>query len=221
MTKTPQETYWEKRLERAAKALKENRFGASVHATAKEAAEYLVNTMLGKDWKGSVNFGGSMSVMASGVVPMLEALPGAEVIPTWDMSPPNAEKRKQLQHERFLSDLYLASSNAVSMQGQLINIDGTGNRVAAMHFGPNKVVLFVGRNKLCEDLEETNTRARQVASPMNNLRLKREGNPCVVTGRCSDCKSPNRICNVWTVTHKCPGPAERIHVLLINEDIGY
>lgn len=217
--KTPNERYWEKKLERAAKALQTNNFGASIHATAKEAAEHLVQTMLTRDWKGSVNFGGSSTVMASGVVPMLQALPGAEVIPTWDTNVPR-EQLAQLRRDRFICDLYLASSNAVTMKGQLLNIDGTGNRVASMHYGPNKVVLFVGRNKLCETLEDANTRARQVAAPINNLRLNRP-NPCTEAGYCLDCKSPGRICNVWTITERCPGSPERIHVLLINEDLGY
>ena len=219
MSNTPQEIYWEKKLERAAKALQENRFAASVHATGKEASEYLVGTVLGKDWKGDVNFGGSSSLIEAGVVPLLEAHPGVDVIPTWDPTIPR-EQIMPLRRQRYACDLYIASCNAVSMKGQLVNIDGGGNRVASIHYGPNKVVLFVGRNKLCETLEDAMTRARHVAAPINNLRLKRK-NPCVATGRCMDCNSPERICNVFTITEKCPGPAERIHVLLVNEDLGF
>ncbi|MCC8194820.1 MAG: lactate utilization protein [Deltaproteobacteria bacterium] len=217
-TMSPEDQYWTLRLEKAAKALEANHFGVSVHATAGEAASHLVENVLGRDWKGAVNFGGSASVLQSGVVPLLQGLPGAEVLPNWDPAMEAAE-RLRLRRERFICELYLCSSNAVTMAGQLVNLDGTGNRVASMIYGPAKVALFVGRNKLCETLEVAVDRVRNVASPMNNIRLGLP-NPCVKAGRCMDCKSPSRICNMWSVIEKsCP--VGRIHVLLINEDLGF
>ena len=215
---TPEERYWMQRLEDAAKALAENNFGVSVHAAARDAAGHLVNGMLGKSWKGTVNFGGSASVLRSGVVDLLLMHPGANVIDTHDFKK-DPETRARLRREHYICDLYLCSSNAVTMAGQLMNVDCTGNRVASMIYGPSKVVLFVGRNKLCETLEAARSRCSNVAAPMNNMRLGYP-NPCVNAARCMDCNSSKRICNYWSIIEKS-SPPERIHVLLINEDLGF
>ena len=215
---TPEEHYWTIRLNNAAKALEANNFGASVHKTARDAGEFLVREILTEDWKGTVNFGGSVSVVQSGVVPLLRKLPGANVLPCWDLTMDRAEVLR-LRREHYLCELYLCSSNAVTMTGQLLNLDGTGNRVASLIYGPEKVILFVGRNKLCETKEVAIDRVRNIASPMNNMRIKLP-NPCVKAGRCMDCKGATRICNMWSVHEKC-NPAGRIHVLLINEDLGF
>lgn len=215
---SPEEQYWTLRLEKAAASLAANNFGVSVHATATDAADHLVNGILTEDWQGTVNFGGSASVLQSGVIDLLLKMPGAHVVPNWapDCDP---QERLRLRREHFVCDLYLASSNAVTMAGQLLNLDGTGNRAASLIYGPAKVVLFVGRNKLCETLEVARDRVRNVASPMNNIRLGLP-NPCVKAGRCMDCKSPTRICNMWVTHEKC-NPAQRIHVLLVNQDLGF
>lgn len=218
ITSSAANMYWTLRLEKTAKALEAGNFGASVHPTAAAAAEYLVTEMLTKDWKGSVNFGGSASVDASGVVERLREIPGAEIIPTHGGCARD-EAFYALRRERFLCDLYLCSSNAVTMDGKLYNVDGTGNRVAAMIYGPAKVALFVGRNKLCATLAEAEERVRNLAAPMNCMRLGLP-NPCVKTSRCMDCNSPKRICNARVVLERS-NPPQRIHVLLINEDLGF
>ena len=100
-----------------------------------------------------------------------------------------------------------------------MNVDSSSNRVASMIYGPAKVVLFVGSNKLCGSLEAARERCRTLASPINNMRLGYP-NPCVKTARCMDCNSPQRICNYWTIIEKS-SPAERIHILLVNEELGY
>lgn len=215
---SPEEQYWNLRLAKAARAFAENNFGVSVHQTAAEAANYLVTTMLGPAWKGSVNFGGSASVLQSGVVDLLKAHPGAEVIPTYDASM-DRETLMALRRKHFICDLYLASANAATMDGQLLNVDGSGNRVAAMIYGPDRVVLFVGRNKLCETLDAAYDRCRNIAAPMNAMRLNMP-TPCVTMGKCMNCKSPQRICNYWTTIQRCM-PAGRIHVLLVNEVMGF
>ena len=115
--------------------------------------------------------------------------------------------------------MYVTSTNAVTRQGDLVNLDGLGNRVAAMIYGPTHVVLFVGRNKICDDLDAAISHITQFAAPANSIRLSRK-TPCVKTGSCMDCKSPERICNAWSVIEKS-NPAGRIHVLLINEDLGF
>jgi len=217
-TISPEDQYWTLRLDNAAAALRNNNFATSVHATAQDAAEHLVNDVLTESWEGKVNFGGSVSVLQSGVVEMLKKLPGANVLPNWDPAC-DPQERLRLRREHFLCDLYLASCNAVTMSGQLLNLDNTGNRIASLIYGPVKVALFVGRNKLCETYDVARDRVRNTAAPINNIRINLP-NPCVKAGRCMDCKSPNRICNTWAIHEKC-FPPQRIHVLLINQDLGF
>jgi hypothetical protein len=113
----------------------------------------------------------------------------------------------------------IASTNAITLDGRLVNLDGMGNRVAAMAFGPKKVILVVGMNKIAPDLETAVERVKHVASPINNIRLNLN-NPCVETGLCSDCRSPQRICNMWS-TIEGHMIKDRIHVKLIGENLGY
>jgi hypothetical protein len=115
-------------------------------------------------------------------------------------------------------DLYLTGTNAVTEDGCLVNLDMIGNRVAALTFGPKKVVVFVGRNKIVSDLESAMYRIKDYAAPTNAMRLNCK-TPCVKTSECADCKSPGRICNTWTITEKSY-PKERVTVVLINEDLG-
>ncbi len=102
--------------------------------------------------------------------------------------------------------------------GHLVNLDMTGNRVAALTFGPKKVVVFVGRNKIVADLESAMCRIKDYAAPANAMRLNYK-TPCVKTSVCADCKSPSRICNTWTITEKSY-PKKRVAVILINEELG-
>ena len=113
----------------------------------------------------------------------------------------------------------ITSSNALTMDGKLVNLDGLGNRVAAMCYGPKKVILVVGLNKVAPDLESAMARVKHHAAPINAIRLGR-ATPCVETGLCSDCKSPERICYMWSIIegHML---ANRIHVKLVGEDLGY
>jgi L-lactate utilization protein LutB len=126
----------------------------------------------------------------------------------------NAIRRKQLH-----ADVFLCGSNAVTMQGELVNVDGTGNRVAAMMFGPERVIVAVGTNKLVNTLEEARARIKTVAAPVNNKRLN-YANPCVQTGTCMDCRNKSRICNLTAIIHRRP-PYTDIHVLVIGEELGY
>jgi hypothetical protein len=105
------------------------------------------------------------------------------------------------------------------LDGRLVNLDGSGNRVAAMTFGPKKVILVVGMNKVAPDLESAMARVKHYAAPVNALRIGFK-TPCAETGLCSDCKSPQRICNMWSIIegHTVKG---RIHVKLVGENLGY
>ena len=131
----------------------------------------------------------------------------------------DAEQKRSVWLEALASDIYLASPQAVTMDGKLIFVDANGNRGAAVTWGPRRLVLIAGVNKLAKDQEEGLWRSRNVAAIANNIRLSKD-NPCVRTGRCADCASPSRICNAATILWKKPWPAD-ISVLLVNEELGY
>ena len=113
----------------------------------------------------------------------------------------------------------ITSTNAITLDGKLVNLDGLGNRVASMIFGPKKVILVVGMNKVVSDEESAMARIKNYSAPVNATRMNIK-TPCVETGICTDCKSPERICNMWTIIEgqRLKG---RLHVKLIGENIGY
>ena len=123
-----------------------------------------------------------------------------------------------IRRRNLSADLFVTSSNAVSIEGALVNIDGDGNRVAALSFGPGRVYLFIGRNKLCDTLDAAVYRARNVAAVALAMQIGLS-TPCVKTGVCHDCASPDRICKIFSTIERCE-PAGRIHLLFINEDLG-
>jgi hypothetical protein len=173
--------------------------------------------MLPKLSPDSVAYGGSMTLGSTGLLDRLAELDSIKLIA------PNApgispEEKIELRRQGLLVDLYLTGTNAVTEDGCLVNLDMTGNRVAALTFGPKKVVVFAGRNKIVSDLESAMYRIKDYAAPANAMRLNCK-TPCVKTSECADCKSSGRICNTWTITEKSY-PKERVTVVLINEDLG-
>ena len=131
----------------------------------------------------------------------------------------DAQERQQMLKQALTCDTFLMSSNAISADGQLVNIDGTGNRVAALCFGPTQVVVVAGMNKVAGDLDGAMRRAREVAAPMNAQRFPLK-TPCVANGLCGDCKGPDSICAQIVTTRLCK-PAGRIKVVLVGEDLGF
>jgi len=129
------------------------------------------------------------------------------------------DERKDVLREAFTSDIFVTSTNALTMQGELYNIDATGNRVAAMAFGPKKVIVVVGQNKLVSNIEEAENRLRSIAAPMNCTRLNRK-TPCTISGECMDCLSEERLCANF-VRMGISYPKHRVHIILIKEDFGY
>jgi hypothetical protein len=125
----------------------------------------------------------------------------------------------ELRRKSLLVDLFITGTNALTETGKLVNLDMIGNRVAAIAFGPKSVVILAGRNKIVPDIEEATFRVKNYAAPVNAMRLDKK-TPCAETSFCHDCKSPDRICNSWTIVEKS-FPKGRIKVILINEDLGF
>jgi len=161
---------------------------------------------------------GSMTAMDMGLWEAVAALPEVNLIDPYrpELSP---EEGMELRRQGMIADVMIASSNAITLDGKLVNLDGMGNRVAAMAFGPKKVILVVGMNKVASDLESAIARVKHYAAPVNNIRYGLK-NPCVKTGLCSDCKTPQRICNMWS-TIEGHMIKDRIHVKLVGENLGY
>jgi hypothetical protein len=215
---SPIEDYWQIRLEDAAKALRANNFEVFLVKTAAAAGELILKRLVPKIKPKVVSWGGSMTVAATGVMEAFLKKQNYTIINPYEagIKPEESYERRR---QGLLADLFLAGTNALTEQGQLVNLDATGNRVGAINFGPKNVILTIGRNKLVSDLEAAFNRVKDIAAPINAIRLDRK-TPCTVKGVCQDCKSPGRICNVWTVTEKS-FPKGRIRVVLINQDIGF
>ncbi|HHW55257.1 MAG: lactate utilization protein [bacterium] len=164
----------------------------------------------------SVGIGGSMTIQELEVEEALAAK-GCEVV--WHWRAPSPDQIDPLRRRALGCDFYLASSNALTEDGRLVNIDGTGNRVMGMVYGPRRVILVVGVNKLAADLGAALDRIRREACPANARRLKRK-TPCAATGQCNDCNSPDRMCQVTTIIEGKPSSTD-LEVILVGEKLGY
>lgn len=211
------EDYWLLRLADTQDKLENNNFEAIVVQSAKEAAQFVMEKVLPESKAQSVSFGGSMTLNSTG---LLDSLAGVEGLKVISPNVPNIsfEEKIEIRRQALLVDLYLTGTNAVTETGLLVNLDMIGNRVGALTFGPKKVVVVVGRNKIVPDLETAMYRIKDYAAPTNAMRLNCK-TPCVKTSECADCNSPGRICNTWTITEKS-FPKDRVTVILINEELG-
>jgi L-lactate utilization protein LutB len=162
--------------------------------------------------------GGSVSLDQCGI---REALQQRNDITFIDPYDPKLSREQQLQNRRegLLADVFITGANAITRDGILVNRDGMGNRVAALSFGPARVIVVAGLNKIVDDIESAITRIDQVASPMNCERLDRD-TPCRETLRCHDCTSPERICSVTTFIERQADP-KRFYVILVNDTLGF
>lgn len=161
---------------------------------------------------------GSVTSTAIGLWKRLEAMGKVKVIDPY-LPGLSREESLKLRHEGFGADIMISSCNAITLDGRLVNLDGLGNRVAAMMFGPQKVILVVGINKVCADLDSAIARVKLYAAPVNAIRLGLD-TACAHDGICHDCRSPQRICNMWSVIEGQQVPG-RIHVKLVGENFGY
>ena len=213
----PIENYNKMRLADLKTALESNNFDVYLAENKEAACKTVLEDIIPKLNAQTISWGGSMTVIASGLYHQLKENPDLEVLDTLDKKVP-AEEMMERRRQALLVDLFITGTNAITESGQLVNLDMTGNRIGALTFGPKWVVLLVGRNKIVADLDEAMFRIKNYAAPVNSMRLDKK-TPCVKTSYCQECKSPDRICNTWTITEKS-FPKERVKVVLINEDLG-
>lgn len=182
--------------------------------TAREAAEQVLSLIPDG---ATVSWGGSVTLDEIEVKDRL-TLVGAR--PMDPMAFKDPEQILQARIASLGSEVFLTGTNAITLSGELVNIDGTGNRVAALCFGPRKVIVVAGVNKIAKDVAAAEARVKTEACAANATRLKRK-TPCSLTGRCTDCLIPGEtICSMTVVTRFCNKP-DRIHVILVNESLGF
>ena len=203
----------ETRIEKTIKALKKNGMEACL-VSNKENLINKIDEILKEG--SSVTLGGSRTVFEAGVVEHLKS-GRFEYFDRYEDGL-SQDEIKEVFRKAFSCDGYITSSNAITEDGELYNVDGNGNRVAAMIYGPDKVIVIAGVNKIVKDLNEAKSRVERFAAPANGKRLNRK-TPCAKVGYCMDCKSPERMCREYTVI-KRPIPG-RIYVIFLNENLGY
>jgi L-lactate utilization protein LutB len=213
----PLEHYWTKRLADLQQTLEANNFDVYTAADSAAAQRIVMDEILPKCGARSVGWGGSMTVAGTGLFQAVKARADIEMVDTLDKQV-SAEEFFERRRKSLLVDLFITGTNAVTEDGQLVNLDMFGNRVAALTFGPRHVVVIVGRNKIVPSLDEAMFRVKNIAAPANAMRLDKK-TPCVKTSYCDECKSPDRICNTWTITEKSY-PKDRVKVVLVNQDLG-
>lgn len=213
----PIQNYSQLRLTDLKGALEGNNFEVFVAENLEEAKKIVLEDLLPKAGAKSVSWGGSMTMMGAGIHEAIKEMKEFDVLDVFDYSLPKDEAYER-RRQSLLVDFYITGTNAVTEAGQLVNLDMVGNRVGAITFGPKTVVILLGRNKIVSDLDEAMYRIKNYAAPTNVMRLDKK-TPCAKTSYCEECKSPDRICNHWTITEKS-FPKGRIKVVLINQDLG-
>lgn len=200
--------------EAAVEALKKNDFDAVYFADREAAVQHVMSYVKAG---ATVGFGGSMTVKDLGIK---EKAVAAGAIPLDHGDPAlTPEQKAETRLKQQTCDLFLSSSNAVTLDGKLVNVDGNGNRTNAMSFGPKKVVIVAGVNKIVADEEAGYARIREYAAPMNNKRLGIP-NPCTVKGVCCDCQGKTRICRVYSALRRKPAATD-ITVIIVGESLGF
>ena len=211
---TPREEYQQNVADTIITKLEKRQMKGYYCKTAKEAVAKAASLVTSGC---TVGFGGSMTLEETG---MLEYLRGRSDITLLDRSAAkNSDEVKAIYHEILSADYFFMSTNAITIDGELINIDGTGNRLAALIYGPEHVIIIAGMNKVVYSEEEGISRAHNIAAAANCNRLNRN-TPCAKTGVCANCQSPDCICSQTVITRRS-GVANRIQVILVEESLGY
>jgi len=214
----PIEKYWQMRLAHVKKALEGNNFKVFLAENVDEARRIVLEEILPKIEVKKIARADSLTFEATGLHKEFRDDARFEVIDPFqeDLSDDEAY---ELGRQALYSDLFFTGTNALTEAGTLVNLDGWGNRVAGLAFGPKHVVLMIGRNKIVRDLDEAMLRIKGYAAPINALRWGYK-TPCTTTSFCELCKSPDRICSTWTITEKS-FPKGRVKVILINAEFGF
>ena len=187
-------------------------YGVTCFDTAADAADYLDEKIQGK----TVGFGGSVTVEQMGLYDRLAL--NNEV--SWHLRLPGGKTANKVRSEANAAQIYISSVNGLAETGEIINIDGTCNRISAISFGHEKVYLIVGENKIAKDFNAALWRARNIAAPKNAQRMKAK-TPCAIKGdKCYDCNSPNRICRALSVLWGVPLRSD-FEIILIHEELGF
>lgn len=205
--------YYDKRGPVLVKNLQKRHFEA-YYCQTKEAALEKALELIPEG--ATVGWGGAYSAIQIGLI---QALNGGSYNTIDRDKCPTPEEKQQAARDCLSADFFLTGANGLSLDGQMVNIDGNGNRVGAIIFGPKNVLVIAGMNKVCDNLEAAVQRARTVAAPMNQQRFQGK-TPCTVTGTCADCLSESCICNQIVITRNCR-PAGRIKFILVGEDLGF
>lgn len=204
----------EKKVAKTIKALESNFFEAT-YFTGRES---LINGVLGHvKPKIKIGFSGSVSLREIGLIERLQK-EDVLLLDHWKEGL-TKEEISEIRIQQLTCDLFIASANAITEKGEIVNIDGFGNRINGITFGPKKVIIIAGYNKIVLDVDSALERVKNVAAPMNAKRLNLPL-PCAETGYCHDCKSETRICRVISTIQRRPGATD-ISVFLINEALGY
>ena len=208
----PKQKYFHKRGEILVKNLRSRHYEAYYCETKQQALEKALELIP----KGAtVGWGGAMSAKQIG---LLDAVNNGDYRAIDRDKAPNPQARKQAMKDCLLADVFITGANGLSMDGQMVNIDGNGNRVAAIVYGPESILVIAGMNKVMDTLDAAMIRARTIAAPMNKQRFDLQ-TPCEITGTCGDCKSEGCICNQILITRNSK-PAGRIKVILVGEELG-
>ncbi len=205
---------WKRLAERCVKNLKKHGFDAHSVPTVEEGRSVILSMVSGYETFG---FGGSDTTRKLGVLEELRGM-GKTIYDHWQ-SGLSKEDDLDIRLQQGRCDCFFCSANAVSATGEIINVDGVGNRTNAMTFGPEKVVIVAGMNKVTPDVESALKRVREVAGPMRAKSLGME-TPCAETGVCNDCNAPQRICRVTAILHRKPMLTD-ISVVLVNQSLGF
>ncbi len=201
-------------IEKTIDALNKKGFKAVYAKDAEAALDYVLRTVGEND---TVGCGGSQTLFETGIVDAL--VNRGNTVYSSDLAARTGGDKNEPKRLGMSADVYLTSTNALTLDGDLINIDGIGNRVAAMFYGPQKVIFVAGRNKLTANPHTAIARIKKVACPLNARRLGLS-TPCAIEGHCTDCDAPRRMCNV-TVRLQRPTRDKEMHVVIIDGDFGY
>ena len=208
-----QQWFQDKQVERTIQALKKNNFEAFFVPDSKTACDEVMKQIPDG---ATVGVGGSVTLIQAGLP---EALASRNIQLIWPIRQGKTPGEIfDLIRKSFSADVFLSGTNAVTEDGKLFNVDATGNRVGAMFIGPRKTIIVTGVNKIVKDIAAAEKRVKEWVAPQNAKRLGRK-TPCVETGVCTDCKSPDRICNIYVTLAKKPARIE-MTVILVGEQLG-